>query len=68
MVSSYAERYPSVLPGGALEGPLPAGPDDPDPTKAKDEKQPLRSRTTRSPIIDKYDPKKTKIPANKKDE
>src|SRR3954466_4394897 len=39
VVASYADRYPSVLPGGVLEGPLPAGPDNPDPTKAKDEKQ-----------------------------
>ena len=28
VVGSYADRYPSVIPGGVLEGPLPPGPDD----------------------------------------
>ncbi|MEO6777580.1 MAG: hypothetical protein ABI467_31930 [Kofleriaceae bacterium] len=66
MVESYAERYPSVLPGGVLEGPLPAGPDNPDPDKPKDDKAPYDANNPR-PDLDKYDPKKTKIP-NKKDE
>lgn len=29
LVEAYAERYPSRLKAGALEGPLPEGPDDP---------------------------------------
>ena len=63
MVSSYADRYPSVLPGGVLEGPLPPGPDNPDPTKQKkDEKEPYDANNPK-PDLDKYDPKKTKIPA-----
>ncbi len=28
LVKTYGKRYPSQLPGGVLEGPLPAGPDD----------------------------------------
>ena len=67
MVASYADRYPSVLPGGVLEGPLPAGPDNPDPTKSKDEKEKYDANNPK-PDLDKYDPKKTKIPAKKKDE
>jgi len=67
MVSSYADRYPSVLPGGVLEGPLPAGPDNPDPTKKKDEKEPYDANNPK-PDLDKYDPKKSKIPAKKKDD
>lgn len=58
MIQQYASRYPSQLPGGALEGPLPPGPDDePKPTKKQDydPKNP-------QPDMDKYDPKKVKIP------
>lgn len=57
MVESYAERYPSQLPGGSLEGPLPPGPEDkPKPTKpGYDPKDP-------KPDMDKYDPDKVKIP------
>lgn len=57
MVESYADRYPSVLPGGALEGPLPAGPDNSGPKEEKpeyDEKNPR-------PDMDKYDPNKVKM-------
>ena len=64
MVSSYADRYPSVLPGGVLEGPLPPGPDS---GPKKEEKDPYDANNPK-PDLDKYDPKKTKIPAKKKDE
>ena len=61
MVASYADRYPSVLPGGSLEGPLPAGPDDAEPTKANDEEAPYDPNNPK-PDLDKYDPKKTEDP------
>jgi hypothetical protein len=64
MVSSYADRYPSVIPGGALEGPLPAGPDS---GPKKEEKEKYDS-TNPKPDLDKYDPKKTKIPAKGSDD
>lgn len=58
MVESYADRYPSRLPGGSLEGPLPAGPDSgPKPTQ-KDPYDP----TNPKPDIDNYDPDKVKLP------
>lgn len=61
MVESYADRYPSQLPGGSLEGPLPAGPDrEPKPT-AKDPYDPENPK----PDIDKYDPDKVKMPEPK---
>jgi hypothetical protein len=62
VVSSYADRYPSVVPGGALEGPLPAGPDS---GPKKEEKEPYDSKNPR-PDLDKYDPKKAKLPDKKK--
>ncbi|MBA3541783.1 MAG: hypothetical protein H0T79_19370, partial [Deltaproteobacteria bacterium] len=59
MVESYAERFPSQLPGGALEGPLPPSPDD---TPAKqDAKDPYDPKNPK-PDLDRYDPKKVKIP------
>jgi hypothetical protein len=61
MVASYADRYPSLLPGGALEGALPPGPEaKPD----KDGKEPYDPRNPR-PDLDKYDPKATKLPEHK---
>jgi len=58
LVASYADRYPSDLPGGALEGPLPPGPD----SKPKsDEKQPYDPNNP-TPDLDKYDPNKSKLP------
>ena len=57
MVESYADRYPSVLPGGSLEGPLPPGPDNSGPKEEKpeyDEKNP-------KPDLEQYDPKKVKL-------
>ncbi|MDB4954872.1 MAG: hypothetical protein JWO36_2441 [Myxococcales bacterium] len=60
IVSSYADRYASVLPGGALEGPLPGGPD----TKPKQEKDKYDPKNPK-PDFDKYDPKKVQIPKKK---
>jgi hypothetical protein len=58
VVKSYAERYPSQIPGGALEGPLPPGPDNPTKTEDKPEYDPNAPK----PDLDHYDPKKTKLP------
>jgi hypothetical protein len=62
MVESYADRYPSVVPGGVLEGPLPPGPDNQGP---KDEKQEYDPNAPK-PDLDQYDPKKSKLPDKKK--
>lgn len=62
VVKSYAERYPSQIPGGALEGPLPAGPDNP----PKTEEKPEYDANNPKPDLDKYDPKKTKLPDKKR--
>lgn len=61
MVESYADRYPSQLPGGSLEGPLPPGPDSGPKPVAKDPYDPKNPK----PDIDKYDPKKVKLPEPK---
>lgn len=61
MVESYADRYPSQLPGGALEGPLPAGPDETPRKLEKPEYDPKNPR----PDADKYDPSKVKLPDHK---
>jgi hypothetical protein len=60
MVADYAERYPSQLPGGALEGPLPPGRDE-DPARSKLPKQEYDPANPR-PDIDRYDPSKVKLP------
>ena len=64
VVEWYGERYPSTLPAGALEGPLPTGPDDPrppgDPDAPYDPDAP-------APDWDTYDPTKTKTPKPKRD-
>ena len=57
IVADYAERYPSLLPGGALEGPLPGGPQ---PAK-HDDKQPYDPNNP-TPDFDRYDPSKSKLP------
>jgi hypothetical protein len=62
VVKSYGERYPSEIPGGALEGPLPVGPDNP---VKKEEKQEYDENNPK-PDLEKYDPKKSKLPAKKK--
>ena len=55
LVEWYGERYPSALPSGVLEGPLPAGPDErpvgPDGPADPD-----------APDWDRYDPGKTRTP------
>ena len=60
IVASYADRYPSQLPGGALEGPLPGGPE---PTK-HETKQPYDPNNP-TPDFEKYDPTKSKLPHGK---
>ena len=64
MVESYADRYPSKLPGGSLEGPLPAGPDSGPKPIPKDEYDPNNPK----PDIDKYDPKAVKLPEKQPDD
>jgi hypothetical protein len=59
MVENYVDRYPSQLPGGSLEGPLPPGPGDANKTKV--EKPEYDSNAPR-PDIDRYDPSKVKLP------
>jgi hypothetical protein len=61
VISSYVERYPSDLPGGVLEGPLPAGPDDAAKPIEKEKYDPNAPK----PDLDKYDPKKAKVPEKK---
>jgi len=64
VVAQYADRYPSDLPGGALEGPLPPGPDGPPkPGDQKPEYDPNNPR----PDLEHYDPKKVNIPAHKEE-
>lgn len=62
VVESYGERYPSEIPGGALEGPLPPGPDN----APKQEDKPTYDPKNPKPDLDHYDPKKTKLPGQKK--
>jgi hypothetical protein len=61
LVASYAKTYPSQLAGGALEGPLPAGPDSKPKDRPKDKYDPNNPH----PDLDKYDPKKVKVPKKK---
>ena len=64
MVGSYVDRYPSLLPGGALEGPLPPGPDD-TPKTQKDKDKDKDDSGSAKPDFDKYDPNKVKLPPKK---
>ena len=59
MVANYVERYPSQLPGGALEGALPPGPDE---APAKKLEKPAYDADNPRPDIDNYDPSKVKLP------
>ena len=61
MVEKYASRYPSKLPGGALEGPLPPGPDDTPKPVPKEEYDPKHPK----PNLDNYDPNRVKVPERK---
>jgi hypothetical protein len=63
MVESYVDRYPSQLPGGSLEGPLPPGPDDAPQKIEKPEYDPSNPR----PDVDNYDPNKVKLPGDARD-
>ena len=65
MVEPYAERYPSRLPGGSLEGALPPGPEDA--PKKKDPK-PAYDPTNPRPDAEHYDPTKVKLPEHKDDD
>jgi hypothetical protein len=60
MVEPYVDRYPSQLPGGSLEGPLPPGRDEP-PATHKVEK-PEYDSTNPRPDAEHYDPNKVKLP------
>src|ERR1041384_5455014 len=60
MIESYVDRYPSQLPGGSLEGPLPPGRDEP-PATHKLEK-PEYDSTNPRPDAEHYDPNKVKLP------
>jgi hypothetical protein len=64
MVESYADRYPSRLPGGSLSGPLPPGPDSTPRPKDKFEYDSNNPR----PNLDNYDPNKVKLPEAAKPE
>jgi hypothetical protein len=59
VVAYYGERYPSSLPSGVLEGPLPPGPGDPAaPGAPYDPDSP-------APDWDGYDPARAKTPSRK---
>ncbi len=62
VVASYADRYPSKIPGGALEGPLPPGPDNqgpkPDEGEDYDPNHPHAD-------VNKIDTSKVKLPDTK---
>jgi hypothetical protein len=61
MIEPYVDRYPSQLPGGALEGPLPPGRDDTPASSGKPEK-PAYDPSSPRPDAEHYDPNKVKLP------
>src|SRR3954471_4290554 len=62
VVASYADRYPSSIPGGALEGALPAGPDNQGPAPGeKEEYDPSNPKAD----VDKVNSKNVKLPETK---
>jgi len=61
MVASYVDRYPSQLPGGSLEGPLPPGRDDP-PASGRRLDKPAYDPSSPRPDAEHYDPSKVKLP------
>lgn len=67
MVENYVERYPSQLPGGSLEGPLPPGRDSAPVPSKRPEKQDY-DPSNPHPDIEHYDPNKVKIPDQKPDQ
>jgi hypothetical protein len=60
MVEPYVDRYPSQLPGGALEGSLPPGRDEVPATHKPD--QPAYDPSNPRPDAEHYDPNKVKLP------
>jgi hypothetical protein len=60
MVEPYVDRYPSQLPGGSLEGPLPPGRDEPPATHKLD--RPAYDPSNPRPDAERYDPNKVKLP------
>jgi hypothetical protein len=64
MVEYYVDRYPSQLPGGSLEGPLPPGRDDAPASSHKLEKPEYDPNSPR-PDAEHYDPSKVKLPESK---
>ncbi len=63
LVEWYGERYPSTMPAGLLEGPLPAGTDEPAPEKDGEPYDPDAPQ----PDFEQYDPDKVKTPTKKDD-
>ncbi len=63
MVESYGDRFPSKLPGGSLEGPLPPGPED-KPKKGEVVDEPYDPKNPKA-NLDRYDADKVKIPEKK---
>jgi hypothetical protein len=61
MVANYVDRYPSQLPGGALEGALPPGPEDA-PVKSRRIEKPAYDPSSPRPDVEHYDPNKVKLP------
>ncbi|HSR96209.1 MAG TPA: hypothetical protein VLM79_04020 [Kofleriaceae bacterium] len=61
MVANYVDRYPSQLPGGALEGALPPGPEDAPAPSKRIQKQEYDPNSPR-PDIEHYDANKVKLP------
>jgi hypothetical protein len=67
MIEPYVDRYPSQLPGGALEGPLPPGRDDTPASSHKTEK-PAYDSTNPRPDAEHYDPNKVQLPDRARDD
>jgi hypothetical protein len=66
MIANYVDRYPSQLPGGALEGALPPGPGDAPERSRQLEKREYDEKNPH-PDIEHYDPSKVKLPDHKDD-
>src|SRR4051794_41278510 len=60
MVEPYVDRYPSQLPGGSLEGPLPPGRDEPPAIHKLD--KPAYDPSNPRLDAERYDPNKVKLP------
>ena len=61
MVEYYVDRYPSQLPGGSLEGPLPPGRDD-TPARSRKLEKPEYDPNNPRPDAEHYDPSKVVLP------